>query len=43
MSSDAMGPPFDSDEPRNPLDLPPLQMTDEEWAEWCEFLDIDDG
>jgi hypothetical protein len=30
-----------SDEPVNPLDLPPLSMTDEEWVEWCEFLGID--
>jgi len=36
-------PPSDSDEPCNPLDLPLLSMTDEEWCEWCEFLDIDDA
>jgi hypothetical protein len=32
-----------SGEPVNPLDLPPLSMTDDEWAEWCEFLGIDDA
>ena len=31
------------DEPTNPLDVPPLTMTDDEWRAWCEFLGIDCG
>jgi hypothetical protein len=41
MPENANEPPVRFPEPVNPLDLPPLSMTDEEWAAWCEFLDID--
>ena len=38
-----MGPLNNPDEPRNPLDLPPIEMTDDEWREWCAILGIEES